>query len=112
MTIVEPDNEPLTVTRAWIANLKSSGLTPVAEIDGRLCFIETKPTLLEGGVASCIPMEGSDDDWPHAVRIRASGESEIRTIWNSTTHAEVVRAARRWAALAETGDASAGLALI
>lgn len=109
MTIKTPDSEPLVLSRAWIEAI-DGGLVPLAEIDGRVCYIETKPTLLEIGIASCVPRDGRSDDWPHTVEIETDGEA--RPIWDATTDARVVAAARRWATLSEAGDATVGTPLI
>lgn len=109
MTIKTPDAEPLVLARAWTEAV-DGGLVPLAEIDGRVCYIETKPTLLAIGIASCVPTDGHGDDWPHVVEVEVDGE--VRPIWDATTDPGVVAAARKWATLSAAGDATAGTPLI
>lgn len=111
MTIVEPDSEPLRLTRAWIADVDGVP-TPYAEIDGRVCYIETKETLLSAGIASCIPVEGDSDDWPHAVQILEDDGATSRTIWDSTTDLRVVAVVRRWMELARGERSQIGQSLL
>lgn len=111
MKVVAPDTEPLEITRAWIGE-DDGQPTPFAEIDGRVCFIETKETLLAAGIASCVPTTHTGDDWPHAVQVLEEGSSDVRTIWNATTDPRVVQAARAWAQAAANDEITFGKSLL
>lgn len=111
MKIVTPDTEPLSLKRAWIGNIDGRP-SPLAEIDGRICSIETKDSLLQAGIASCVPLETGDQDWPHAVQILEEGSEDVRTIWDATTDLRVLAAAQQWAKLADQDDLTPGTSLL
>ncbi len=110
MKVVTPDTEPLALARAWIAEVDGRP-SPMAEIDGQICHIETKESLLKAGIASCIPV-GDGNDWPHAVQILEDGSEDVRTLWNTTTDPRVVAAAARWLELADQDDLKIGTSLL
>lgn len=92
--------------RAWIAD-DDGQPAPVADLGGTHCWIETKETLLEAGVAVCLPVdEALAEDWPHAVRVTVDGDG--RLLPGATADVRVVAAARAFAALQAAGRAEIG----
>lgn len=99
MKLIEFLPEPgFEFERAFVANVDGE-LTAVAVVGGYQCRIETKPTLLEIGVASCIPILALLEVWPLSVRIELE-DGEIRTLEEATADPAVVAAAKRFNELA------------
>ncbi|MFO1461231.1 MAG: hypothetical protein U1G08_17745 [Verrucomicrobiota bacterium] len=111
--ITRSDEEPgFEFQRAWIGGT-SAYLEPHALLGGVDCLIETKPTMLEWGVAYCSPMDWSPD-WPLFVEIRKTlpdGTVNEVTLWDCTDRPQVVAAARRFLELQASGEARLGMAL-
>lgn len=78
-------------------------LTAVARIGDEPCRITTKPSLLEIGVATCIPLRPElAEDWPLSVTIE-NDEGDRKVIECATADPAVVAAARRFNKLADAG---------
>lgn len=92
--------------RAWIAD--NDGRPEArADIGGIECVIETKETLLEAGVATCIPLDPQwSENWPLDVRVSVDGHEQMLT--SATADPRVVAAARKFAELQATGRAEIG----
>jgi hypothetical protein len=107
-TLVERlDEEPgFECRRAWIAD--NDGRPEArADIGGVECVIETKETILEAGVATCIPLDPEwESNWPLWVRVSVDGEEKL--LQCATADPRVVAAARQFAALQAAGRAEIG----
>lgn len=66
---------------------------PRALISGVLCNLDTKPNLLELGLAFCQPTNPTlAEDWPVYTDVEVNGVAD--RWWNVTADPETVRAAR------------------
>jgi hypothetical protein len=86
------------VAAAWLGNVRA--------------IITTKPSLLEIGVAACIPFEAEKfvDAWPFEVTIEnEDGDRELLQF--ATADLKVVAAARRFNELAVAGQLREGMDL-
>ncbi|MBL9174134.1 MAG: hypothetical protein JNL10_11410 [Verrucomicrobiales bacterium] len=113
MKIIASDDEPgFEFERAWVGG-REPHLEPLALVGGIACRIETKPGPLQDGIALCQPVEGFPD-WPVWVMIERSHEDgtvDRQTLFGFTSRPGVVAAARRFQALAESGDLRVGMTL-
>jgi hypothetical protein len=64
------------------------------------CFIETKPSLLEAGIASCIP----EDSWSWPVSLRVSVNGQEQLLEECTADERAVAAAKKYHELLLSGD--------
>lgn len=105
---VEPGFEP---TRAWVG-VDNGHAVPRALVGGMECDIETKPTLLDDGLAWCCPVDvAAQEDWPLAVRVektRTDGSTYEEMLWNVSADPFLVGAARRFLELAAEGEPEIG----
>jgi hypothetical protein len=104
----EPGFEP---TRAWIGEVNGHAV-PRALVGGVECDIETKPGLLDDGLAWCAPVDvEAHPDWPLSVRVekqRTDGSTYEETLENVSADPFLVRAARRFLELAAEGEPEIG----
>lgn len=89
---------------------------PVVTHGGRIFAIETKPSLLDIGIAAMQPLKADlDEDYDAPVEFRAflpadpeNGRMEDSSMQHFTTHPNIVALARRYYVLAVLGDAAEG----
>ena len=91
-------------------------MVPLAMIDGRWHIIETKPSLIQVGVAVAIPVDETGcEDWDTQPRLRAvvapdpaNGRPASLALEDATDDPTVVALARRFVELAVRGEARPG----
>lgn len=111
LKIIESVEDNYTFDRAWIAE-ENGELVPRALFGGVLVNIESKPTLLEAGIAFCEPIDGTAPDaWPVNVRVEHQEDGFQESLWNCTGNPRIVAAARKFARLMSSGEAREGMEL-
>jgi hypothetical protein len=86
--VVASDFDTLKFERAYLEGDQAHGV-----VSGTICNLNSKPTLLDAGLAFCQPLDpGEAENWPVYSDLETGGV--VGRFWNITNDPATVQAAR------------------